>query len=65
MGKNQKYLDMRGKRAVESEMKMIPNNISAISFTRATVKEPLNYSLMGTLIPESESCKFLDIILHR
>jgi len=30
---------------------------------RARVKDPLNYSLMGTLIPEVSSCKYLGIIL--
>jgi len=33
-------------------------------FTRARVKDPLNYSLMGTLIPETSSCKYLGIILR-
>ena len=33
-----------------------------IRFTRARVKDPLNYSLMGTLIPEASSCKYLGII---
>ena len=36
----------------------------AICFMRARVKDPLNYSLMGTLIPEASSCKYLGIILH-
>ena len=36
-----------------------------IRFTRARVKDPLNYSLMGTLIPEASSCKYLGIILRR
>jgi hypothetical protein len=52
MGKLKKGLEMRGKRAVEIELKIIPSNSSAIPFTRATVKEPLHYSLMGTLFPE-------------
>ena len=35
-----------------------------IRFTRARVKEPINYSLMGTLIPEASSCKYLGTILR-
>jgi hypothetical protein len=44
-----------------------PRNLSkskAILFTRATVKDPLNYSSMDTLIPEASSCKYLGIILR-
>ena len=36
----------------------------AIHYTRARVKDPLNYSLMGTLIPEASSCKYLGKILR-
>ena len=35
----------------------------AIRFTRARVRDPLNYSLMSTLIPEESSCKYFGIIL--
>jgi len=45
-------------------MKINPSKSKAIRFTRARVKEPLNYSLMGTLIPEASSCKYLGIILR-
>jgi len=36
-----------------------PSKSKAILFTRARVKDPLNYSLMGTLKPEASSCKYL------
>ena len=45
-------------------MKINPSKSKAIRFTRARVKGPLNYSLMGTLIPEASSCKYLGIILR-
>ena len=35
-----------------------------VRFTRARVKDPLDYSLANTLIPEASSCKYLGIILH-
>jgi len=38
--------------------KINPSKSKAICFTRARVKGPLNYSLMGTLIPEVR-CKYL------
>jgi len=44
-------------------MKINPNKCMAIRFTRARVKDPLIYSLMGTIIPEASSCKYLGIIL--
>jgi hypothetical protein len=34
-----------------------------VRFTTARVNDPLNYSLMDTLIPEVSSCKYLGIIL--
>ena len=45
-------------------MKICPSNGKAIRFTRARVKDPLNYSLVDTLIPEASSCKYLGIILR-
>jgi len=45
-------------------MKINPSKSKAIRFTRARVKDPLNYSLMGTLIPKASSCKHLGIILR-
>jgi len=64
MEKLQKDLDRLGEWAVENAMKINPSKSKAIRFTRARVKYPLNYSLMGTLIPEASSCKYLGIILR-
>jgi len=48
----------------ENTMKINPSKSKAIRFTRARVKDPLNYSLMGTLIPGASSCKYLGTILR-
>ena len=64
MEKSQKDLDRLGEWAVENAMKINPSKSKVIRFTRARVKDPLNYSLMGTLIPEANSCKYLGIILR-
>ena len=64
MGKLQKDLDRLGEWAVENAMKVNPSKSKAIRFTRARVKDPLNYSLMDTLIPQASSCKYLGIILR-
>jgi len=60
----QKDLDRLGEWAVENAMKINPSKSKAICFTRARVKDPLNYSLLSTLIPEASSCKYLGIILR-
>jgi hypothetical protein len=60
----QKDLDRLGEWAVENAMKIIPCKSKAFSFTRARVKDPLDYSLANTLIPEASSCKYLGIILR-
>jgi len=44
--------------AVENAMKINPSKSKAVRFTRARAKDPLNYSLMDTLIPEASSCKY-------
>ena len=62
--KLQKDLDRLGEWAVENAMKINPSKSKAIRFTRSRVQDPLNYSLMGTLIPEASSCKYLGIILR-
>ena len=49
MEKLQKDLDRLGEWAVENEMKINPSKSKAVRFTRARVKDPLNYSLMDTL----------------
>ena len=64
MEKLQKDLDMLGDWTVENAMKINPSESKAIRFTRARVKDPLNYSLIGTLIPEKRRCKYLGIILR-
>ena len=63
MEKLQKNLDRLGEWAVENAMKINPSKNKAVHFTRARVKYPLNYLLMGTLIPEARICKYLGIIL--
>ena len=60
----QKDLDRLGEWAVENAMKINPSKSKAIRFTRARVKDPLNYSLLGNWIPEVSSCKYLGIILR-
>jgi hypothetical protein len=59
----QRVLDRLGKWAVENAMKINPSKSKAVRFTRAREKDPLN-SIMGTLIPEASSCKYLGIILR-
>jgi hypothetical protein len=49
--------------AFENAMKINPSKSKAVCFTRARVKDPLDYSLANTLIPEASSCKYLGIIL--
>jgi len=44
-------------------MKINASKSKEVRFTTARVKDPPNYSLMGTLIPEAISCKYLGIIL--
>jgi len=62
--KFQKVLDRLWEWTVENAMKINPSKSKAIRFTRATVKYPLNYSLLGTLILVASSCKYLGIILR-
>ena len=45
-------------------MKINPRKSKAVRFTRARVKDPLNYTLGVQLIPEAISCKHLGIILR-
>jgi hypothetical protein len=60
----QKDLETLGEWAVENVMKINPGKSKAIRFTRARVKNPLNYSLGDEKIPEASSCKYLGIILR-
>ena len=45
-------------------MKINPSKLKAVRFTRARVKDRLNYTLGDQLIPEASSCKYLGIILR-
>ena len=60
----QKDLDSLGEWAAENEVKINPSKCKAVRFTRARVKESLNYTLGDQLIPEASSCKYLGIILR-
>ena len=64
MEKLQRDLDRLGEWAVENSMKMNPSKSKAVRFTRARLKDSLNYSIMRTLIPEASSSKYLGIILR-
>jgi len=46
-------------------MKINASKSKAVRFTRARVKDPLNYSLMDALLAEGRSCIYLGIILRR
>ena len=63
MEKLQKDLDRLGEWAVENVIKINLSKSKAVRFTRARVKDPLDYSLANTLIPVASSCKYLGIIL--
>jgi hypothetical protein len=60
----QEDVDRLSQWAVVNAMKITPSKSKAVCFTRARAKDPLNYSLMGTLILETNSCKYLGIILR-
>ena len=62
--KLQTDLDRLGDWAEENEMKISPNKSKALSFTRARVKDPLNYSLGDQKIPEASCCKYFGIIIQ-
>ena len=54
-----------GKWAVENLIKINPGKSKAVSFTRAQVKDLLNYIFGDQRIPEASSCEYLEIILCR
>jgi hypothetical protein len=60
----QRDMDRLGEWAVVNAMKINPSKSKAVCFTRGRVKDPLNYSLMDTIILEANSCKYLGIILR-
>ena len=49
-----------GEWAVGNGMKINTGKSKAVSFTRARVKDPLNYSLLDQVIPEASSCKYFE-----
>jgi hypothetical protein len=57
-----KDFDRLGERAVENAMKRYVSKRKAVCFTRARVKDTLDYSLANTLIQEVSSCICLRII---
>jgi len=57
-------LSTLGDWVVENCMKMNSGNSKAVSFTRARVRDPLNYALLDQVIPEASSYKYLGIILR-
>src|SRR5215469_12947928 len=64
MEKLLKDVDKMGEWAGVNSMKINPSKSKAICFTRSRVKGPINYSLMGALIPQVSRCKYVGIILR-
>jgi len=62
--KLQTDLDRWGDWAERNEMKINPNKSKALSFMRARVKDPLNYSIEDQKIPEAICCRYLGIIMR-
>ena len=60
----QKGLNRLEEWATENEIKINPSKCKAVRFTKARVKDSLNYTLGAQLIPEASSCKCLGIILR-
>jgi hypothetical protein len=50
--------------AERNEMKINPNKSKTLSFTRARVKDPPNYSLGDQRIPEANCFTYLGIIIR-
>ena len=61
MDKLQADLNRLGEWTVESEMKINPDKLKAVSFTKARVKERIRYSFAEQLIPEASSFKYFGI----
>jgi hypothetical protein len=59
MENSQKDLETLGEWVVENEMKINPGKYKA----RASVKNPLDYSLCDQKFPEKISCKYLGTII--
>ena len=64
-GRHEKITEWRGQAGgvVENRMKINPSKSKVICFMRARIKVPLNYYLLGMLVLEASSCKYLGIIL--
>ena len=62
--KLQSNVDRLGNWAEGNETKIIPNKSKTLSFTRARVKDPLNYSFGDQKIPKASCCKCLGIIVR-
>jgi hypothetical protein len=62
--KSQTDLDRLGNWAEGNEMKINPNKSKALNFTRARVKDLLNYYLGVQKILEASSCKYLGITIR-
>jgi hypothetical protein len=60
----QKDVDRPGVWSVENVMKINPSKSKSVRFTRARVKDPLNYSLKDIQILKASSCKYIGIILR-
>jgi hypothetical protein len=60
----QRDLDKLGDWTVENEMKINPNKCKAIRFTKARIKDPLNYFLRDQIITEDSFCKYLGIVIR-
>jgi hypothetical protein len=63
IGKLQTNLNRLEEWAVENEMKINPDKSKAVSFMRARVRERLRYYFGDQLIPETNSFKYLGIII--
>jgi hypothetical protein len=62
--KLQTDLNRFGKWEVENALKINPTKSKAVCFTRDLVKESLNCTLSGIVIPKESGCKYLGIILR-
>jgi len=49
---------------VKNYMKIYPGKSTAVSFTKARLKERIMYYFGNQLIPEASSFKYLGIIIH-
>jgi hypothetical protein len=47
-----------GEWTVEYGMEINPGKSKAVSFTRAWLEDPMNYSVLDQAIPEASGCKY-------